>query len=122
MLGMPDETTVGRPLLECLGARVNHLVADLDVLRPARDEPPAQKLHAPSVLVLDDREHLLGWRDVESLPAAIRVGLLDAQLRRELLLDLVRLALRVREPTAHGRPTLGPAAVVSAGVDESTLA
>src|SRR5206468_1906237 len=114
MFAVPDEAAVGGPLVKRLGARVDHLVADLQVLRPARDEAPAQEFRAPPFRVLDNRQHLLSGRNVEAFVAPFVLGWLDTQLRGELLLDLIRLAPSVREAAAHGRPTLRSASVASA--------
>jgi hypothetical protein len=51
---------------------------------------------------MDDGQHLLGRGDVETLVAAIGLGLGDAEQVRHLRVELVRLLRRVAVAAAHG--------------------
>ena len=70
-------------------------------LRPARDQAPAQLLHAPAVLVIDRGQHLLRRRDVEALEAVVRLRLRRRRAAAAIRLELVRPSCRVAVAPAH---------------------
>src|SRR5690606_7575334 len=107
-----DEVAERRLLAEGLGAGVDHPRADAHVLGPERDEPPSQQAHAPLALARgDDREDVLGRRDVVALAAL-------GGRRRRRLREHMREALaleRVREAAAHAtHSTTGPCGMLEA--------
>src|SRR5205823_4062643 len=72
-----EERAKRRLLRERLGSRVDQLVGDLRVLRPVRQEAPADESRlAPAVAGTDDRDTLPGG-DVVAL--AVAVGQLDRE-------------------------------------------
>jgi hypothetical protein len=73
---------LGRPASprESRRARVDHREARLELLGPVRHEPPAQLLDPPAVAILNDGQHLLRGRDVETLEGAVRRRRLDTRL------------------------------------------
>ena len=122
-----ERVAEGRAAGERLGPRVEHPRADLGLLGPVRDEPPAVGGDGAPLLALDDDDGLVGRGDVEPPP-----GIVDERLGPEDLGQLGRRTL-LGEPSAHrpkssepsrtGRRAIArppaPAAPVQSGRDDT---
>jgi hypothetical protein len=80
---------VGGVGADALDAGVDHQRAAFQVVRPCRDEPPAQEPGLGLAFGCDDREHVLGGCDVVRVAVGPLTDL-DAEALSELLAELFR--------------------------------